>query len=39
MRRAAQALFDVPSDVSLAELLAGARVEWHGTRLGEPDTE
>ena len=39
-RRAAggRALFDAPADVTLAELLGRSRVDWHGTRLGQPDT-
>jgi glycogen operon protein len=36
-RRAAQLLFGAPTDATLAELLARSRVEWHGTRLGQPD--
>ena len=28
----------MPSDVTLAELLHRSRVDWHGTRLGQPDT-
>jgi glycogen operon protein len=36
-RRAAEVLFDVPSELTLDELLARARIEWHGTRLGHPD--
>ncbi len=36
-RRQARDLFDTPEDVTLAELLQRSRVEWHGTRLHEPD--
>ncbi len=36
-RRAAQVLFGAPSALTLDELLAQSRVEWHGTRLGKPD--
>jgi isoamylase len=37
-RRRIQALLGVPQDVSLVELLAEARVELSGIRLGKPDT-
>jgi glycogen operon protein len=37
-RRRARELFGVPRDVTLAELLGRSRVDWHGTRLGRPDT-
>ncbi len=37
-RRAARALLDAPTDITLAELLEESRVELHGTRLGQPDT-
>ncbi len=37
-RRAARALLDAPTDVTLAELLEESRVELNGTRLGRPDT-
>jgi glycogen operon protein len=37
-RRRARELFGVPSDLTLAELLHRSRVDWHGTRLGQPDT-
>ncbi len=36
-RRAAQLMFGLPANVTLSELLAGSRVDWHGTRLGQPD--
>jgi glycogen operon protein len=36
-RRRAQVLLDLPVDVTLAELLRTARVDWHGVKLGEPD--
>jgi glycogen operon protein len=36
-RRRAQELLDLPIDVTLAELLSTARIDWHGVRLGAPD--
>lgn len=36
-RRHAQELLDLPNDLSLADLLAVADIEWHGVELGRPD--
>jgi len=36
-RRRAQTLLDLPIDVTLEQLLATARIEWHGVGLGRPD--
>jgi isoamylase len=36
-RRRAQALLDLPVDVTLEELLATAQIDWHGVGLGQPD--
>jgi glycogen operon protein len=36
-RRRAQELLDLPVDVTLEELLATARIDWHGVELGRPD--
>jgi glycogen operon protein len=36
-RRRAQELLDLPVDVTLEELLATARIDWHGIELGRPD--
>ncbi len=37
-RRRIQVLFDMPQDLTLVELLAQARIELSGVRLGQPDT-
>ncbi len=37
-RTRARELFGIPGDVTLMELLGRSRVDWHGTRLGNPDT-
>ena len=36
-RRRAQQLLDLPIDVTLQELLATARIDWHGVALDRPD--
>ena len=36
-RRRAQELLDLPIDVTLEELLATARIDWHGVALDRPD--
>jgi isoamylase len=36
-RRRAQQLLDLPIDVTLEELLATARIDWHGVALDRPD--
>ena len=36
-RRRAQELLDLPIDVTLLELLASARIDWHGVALDRPD--
>jgi isoamylase len=36
-RRQVQRLLDMPTGITLAELLARSRIDWHGTRLGQPD--
>jgi glycogen operon protein len=36
-RRRAQDLLDLPIDVTLEELLATARIDWHGVALDRPD--
>jgi glycogen operon protein len=36
-RRRAQQLLDLPVDVTLEELLATARIDWHGVELDRPD--
>ena len=36
-RRRAQELLDLPIDVTLLELLATARIDWHGVALDRPD--
>ena len=36
-RRRAQELLDLPFDVTLEELLATARIDWHGVALDRPD--
>jgi isoamylase len=36
-RRRAQALLDLPVDVTLEELLATAQIDWHGVALDQPD--
>jgi isoamylase len=36
-RRGAQELLDAPEDLTLSQLLQRSRVDWHGTRLGQPD--
>ena len=35
--RRAQELLDLPIDVTVEELLATARIDWHGVELGRPD--
>ena len=36
-RRRAQELLDLPTDVTLDELLMTARIDWHGVELEQPD--
>ena len=36
-RRRAQELLDLPIDVTLQQLLATARIDWHGVALDRPD--
>jgi len=36
-RRRAQEMLDLPTDVTLDELLLNARIEWHGVELDQPD--
>jgi glycogen operon protein len=37
LRRRVATLLDLPDDLGLLDLLEGARVEWNGVRVGEPD--
>jgi isoamylase len=36
-RRQVQRLLDMPTGITLAELLARSRIDWHGTHLSQPD--